>query len=200
MDGASGLLACLEQHRGELARFLAARCGDAGEAEDLLQDLWLKVAGLTPGPVTNPRAYLFRMANNLVLDRARARRRDMARDRAWIDADGPSPETIEDRPDPALPADEALAREQEAALVRAAIDRLPPGAARAFRLCRIEGRKLEETAGILGISRSGVEKHLALAMKNLRADLIDCGFFAAAASSSHKAAVRRDGASAEHER
>ena len=197
---ASGLSAFVEQHRAELARFLAARCGNAALAEDLLQDLWIKASSQSAGPVANPRAYLFRMANNLVLDHRRAEHRAMARDRAWIEEDGPAPAEAEDRADPALPADEAIARDQEAALVRAAIGRLPPGAQRAFQLCRIEGRKLEEAAGMLGISRSGVEKHLALAMKNLRADLANCGLIGSAASKMHKATDRGVGTPMEHER
>ena len=67
-----GLEGLLDTHRAELLRFLAARCGDASEAEDLFQELWLKVRAASPGPVANGRAYLFRAANNLVLDRVRA--------------------------------------------------------------------------------------------------------------------------------
>jgi len=196
----SGLSAYVEQYRAELARFLAARCGDAALAEDLLQDLWIKAASQPAGPIANPRAYLFRMANNLVLDHRRAEHRAMARDREWIEADGPAPAEAEDRADPAMPADEAIAREQEAEIVRAAILRLPPGAQRAFRLCRIEGRKLEEAAQILGISRSGVEKHLAVAMKNLRAELSDCGLGRPTASGRYGTPGRGAGTSTEHER
>lgn len=188
-DGA-GLAGLFGQHRAELARFLNARCGDSGDAEDLLQELWIKASGQPAGPIANPRAYLFRMANNLVLDRLRGQRRAMARDREWIDTDGPAPGEVEDRVDPSMPADEALARKQEAALVRKAIAALPPGAQRALQLCRIEGRKLEEAAGILGISRSGVEKNLALAMKRLRSELIDCGLVGTAASNTHEAPNR----------
>lgn len=199
----SGLSAFVEQHRGELSRFLASRCGDAALAEDLLQDLWIKASSQAPGPVANPRAYLFRMANNLMLDHLRARQRAMVRDREWIESDGagsgPGSGEAEDRADPSLPADEAIAREQEAELVRAAISQLPPGARGAFQLCRIEGRKLEEAAAILGISRSGVEKHLAVAMKNLRASLADCGLIGSAASSRHRT-TPGTGTPMEHER
>ncbi|MBO0750421.1 MAG: hypothetical protein J2O44_08340, partial [Porphyrobacter sp.] len=99
VDG--GLAALLEAQRTELLRFLAARCGDAAEAEDLLQELWLKAATAASGPVANGRAYLFRMANNLVLDRARARRRAMRRDRAWLERDEALPGVVDERPDPA---------------------------------------------------------------------------------------------------
>ncbi|MBD3730684.1 MAG: sigma-70 family RNA polymerase sigma factor [Sphingomonadales bacterium] len=181
-EAGGGLAATLAAHRGELLRFLAARCGDAAEAEDLIQDLWFKAGAQPATPVANPRAYLFRMANNLVLDQRRARRRAMARDRGWLEADGIPAHAVQDRADPAEPTDEALAREQEAALVRQAIADLPPGARRALEMFRIEGRSHAEIAQELGISRSGVEKNLARAMKMLRAALADCGFFGPAAS------------------
>ncbi|WP_293841182.1 sigma factor-like helix-turn-helix DNA-binding protein [Sphingopyxis sp.] len=50
-----------------------------------------------------------------------------------------------------------------------------------MRLHRFDGHGQAEVAAIMGISRSGVEKHLALAMKHLRDALADCGFFDAAA-------------------
>lgn len=177
----AGLAALVGTYRAELRAFLAARCGDANEAEDLLQELWLKVTGHPAGPVANGRAYLFRAANNLVLDRLRGRQRTMRRDRAWLDEDGQGG-TIDDRPDPAPRADEILLRDEEAAIVRGAIASLPPGARRALELHRIEGHGQAEVARIMGISRSGVEKHLATAMKHLRRSLADCGYFGPAAS------------------
>lgn len=179
---AAGLAGLLEQHRPELLRFLAARCGDPDAAQDLLQELWLKLADADPGPVANGRAYLMRMANNLVLDRLRASRRAMARDRRWLEDGGAAASAVVERPDPAPQADAVLLEKEEHALLAQAIARLPDGARRALQLYRFEGRKQHEIAEIMGISRSGVEKHLALAMKHLRDALSDSGFFGAAAS------------------
>ena len=155
----------------------------AAEAEDVLQELWLKLDGLATGPIGNGKAYLFRMASNLVLDRRRGRMRAMQRDRGWIAEEaGGEPEAPEDRADPAQPADEAIARQQEAEVLHRAIAALPPGARRALQLYRFEERGQAEIAEIMGISRSGVEKHLALAMKMLRNALSDCGAYGSAAS------------------
>lgn len=159
-----------------MLRFLAGRCSDAGEAEDLLQDLWIKASGQPAGPIANGRAYLFRMANNLVLDRRRAQQRAMRRDHAWLEDAVGNVTLPGDRPDPAPQADEELARRQEAELLRQAIESLPPGARRALQLHRLEGHPQGEVAQIMGISRSGVEKHLALAMKHLKKSLVACGF------------------------
>jgi RNA polymerase sigma factor (sigma-70 family) len=181
-ENESGLAALLEAERGALLRFLAARCGDPAEAEDLLQELWLKAALTPTGPIANGRAYLFRMANNLVLDRARTRRRAMRRDRAWIDRDQPAQGAVELQRDPAPDAEAGLIDAQEAQVVRQAIETLPAGARRALLLYRFEGRGQADIAQIMGISRSGVEKHLALAMKHLRRSLGDCGYLETAPS------------------
>lgn len=177
-----GLAILFDSHRAELLRFLIARSGVREEAEDLLQELWIKASTQATGPVANGRAYLFRMANNLVLDQRRARHRAMTRDWNWLDAEGGGGLAPEDRPDPAMPADEAIARKQEAVLLEQAISALPPGAQRALRLHRLEGLGQAEVAQVMGISRSGVEKHLAVAIKHLRNSLADCGLLATAAS------------------
>jgi RNA polymerase sigma-70 factor (ECF subfamily) len=182
--GASGLALVLEENRRALLQFLAARCGSADEAQDLLQELWFKVGAQPSGPIAAPRAYLFRMANNLVLDQARGRQRAMRRERVWLETEnGGVAAAVEDRRDPGEPADEALVRRQEAEILHEAIAALPEGAGRALRLYRFDGLGQSEIARVMGISRSGVEKHLALAMKRLRAALVGCGLFEGAASS-----------------
>lgn len=181
---ASGLALVLEEQRGPLLQFLTARCGSADEAQDLLQELWIKVSAQPTGPIASPRAYLFRMANNLVLDGVRGRQRAMRREHAWIEAQSAGiVQPPEDRADPSDLADEVIVRKQEAEMLRKAIAELPEGAGRALRLYRLEGLGQGDIAEIMGISRSGVEKHLALAMKRLRAALVDCGVFNTVASS-----------------
>jgi len=182
----AGLAALVGTYRADLRSFLVARCGDSSEAEEILQELWLKVSGVPAGPIANARGYLFRVANNLVLDRLRARHRAMRRDRLWVeDASGGWP--AEDRSDPTPAADEVLLREEEARVLHEAIAALPAGARRALELHRFENHEQAEVARIMGISRSGVEKHLATAMKHLRRALADCGYFDAVASIGHGA-------------
>jgi len=178
----AGLAGLLAAHRAELLRFLAARSGDAGEAEDLLQELWLKASLTAAGPVANGRAYLFRMANNLVLDRSRERQRAMRRDRDWLERNEAAPAAVEAMADPSPGADAGLIEAEEADLLSQAIMSLPHGARRALLMYRFEGLGQAEIARVMGISRSGVEKHLAVAMRHLRQKLADCGFFVAAPS------------------
>lgn len=170
-----GLKALFMAHRAELVRFIRARSGDAVEVDDLMQDLWLKLAKLNPGPIANGRAYLFRMTNNLVLDHRRSKQRAMSRDRQWSDADGDFGLSPIERADPALTAEDALCRDQEIAALRDAIAKLPPRSQIALIQYRLEGLSQAEIAKQMGISRSGVEKHLAIAMRHLKNAMEDCG-------------------------
>jgi len=164
----SGLLLLYTQHRAELLRFARARCGDAAEAEDILQELWLKLRTLCIGPVSRGRPYLYQMVNNLVLDRVRERRRRARRDRDWTAQALPGEALVGEIAAPEPPALDVLVEAEDLERLKAAIDALPEAARRAFCLHKIEGWSHAEVAGHLGISRSGVEKHMAVAMKHLR--------------------------------
>jgi RNA polymerase sigma factor (sigma-70 family) len=168
----AGLVLLYTQHRAQLMRFLCARTGDAAEAEDIVQELWLRLRNQRVGPIANGRAYLFQMANNLALDRVRERQRRARRDRLWTEtvqleaaAQG---EVAAPGPQPA----EELIDQEELQQLAAAVAALPEGARRAFWLHKIEGWSHAEVAARLGISRSGVEKHIALAMRHLRRTLL----------------------------
>lgn len=167
-----GLRALYQLHAASLRRFLHARTGSADLAGDLMQELWLRLDGVADGPVVDGRAYLFRMAQNLMLDQLRERRRRDGRERAWaevtLDQRADAPEPVETT----TALDIAIGREEVRRLARA-IDRLPAGAQRAFRLHKLEGLSHAETAERLGISRKGVEKHMATAMQHLRRLLDD---------------------------
>lgn len=160
-------------HRADLMRLLLARVGDQAEAEDLLQELWLKVRQNPSGPVQHGKAYLFRMAQNLVIDRLRERHRRMARERRWSDETTDFPAAGSEPIDRCGTAEDAMLDREEIAALVSAIASLPEGARRAFELHKLQGMSHGEVAAVLGISKSGVEKHMAVAMKYLRRALMD---------------------------
>lgn len=164
----TGLAELYQLHRAELLRFLVARTGDPAEAEDAVQELWLKLGTAQTGPIANGRSYLFRMAHNLVLDRVRANARRSARERRWSDTEhGPMPRSGEIA-DGRRNAEQEMEDRDEAARLASAIANLPEGARRVLRMHKIEELSHGEIAARLGISKSGVEKHMAVAMKYLR--------------------------------
>lgn len=164
------LLAAYLERRANLVRFLAARAGSRAVAEDLAQELYLRLAGRDRGePVTNPTALLYRMAHNLMLDRARGEARSAAREAAWRQTARTEIAGVEVADEP--PADEAAASAQRLRLLIAAVADLPPQAGRAFRLHKLEGLSQAETARAMGLSVKGVEKHVSAALKALTARL-----------------------------
>lgn len=169
----SDLSGLFGHHRAELLRFLIARTGDPAAAEDILQDVWVRAGRQPPASIEHWRAYLFRTANNLVIDRARARRRREVRDRQWSEAQHGPVNEVEEVADPAEPADRTIESREEAERIARALAALPDGARRVFELHKIDELSHAEVAARLGISRSGVEKHMAVAMKHLRRALAD---------------------------
>jgi RNA polymerase sigma factor (sigma-70 family) len=169
-DADDPLLAAYLERRANLVRFLAARAGSLAAAEDLAQDLYLKLAARDRGEaVGNPAAMLYRMALNLMLDRARGEARSAARDTAWRQVERTELGGVDVADEP--PADEAAASAQRLRQLVAAVRELPPQAGRAFRLHKLEGLSHAETARAMGLSVKAVEKHVSAALKALTVKL-----------------------------
>lgn len=167
-----GLSRVYHENRADLFRLLVARTGAPSEAEDLLQELWLKVQQQPPVEVLHARAYVFRMAQNLVTDRLRARQRRMVRERRWSDETTDFAASSYEQVDRARTAEQLLLDREDVATLVSAVANLPEGARRAFELHKIDGCSHADVAQTMGISKSGVEKHMAVAMKHLRRALM----------------------------
>jgi RNA polymerase sigma factor (sigma-70 family) len=176
MDGAGGadrptdLVAAYMARRDDLTRFFAARLRSMTAAEDLVQDLYLRVASLElDAPVENPSAYMYRLASNLMLDRLRSDRRSVARDASWLQGSRTEVggESVVDSPS----AEQSVYARQRLALVAEAIADLPPKTRKAFELHKLKGMTQEETAQELGVSRKTVEKQISTALQRLMARL-----------------------------
>jgi RNA polymerase sigma factor (sigma-70 family) len=160
------LLDVFLQKRENLVLFLAARLRSMATAEDLVQDLYLKVAAMEPqAEVRAPVALLYRMAANLMVDHVRSDQRASQRNAQWRR----ETHVIHDGQDivaePA--ADEALAAKQRARQLAEAVAELPPQMGRAFRLHKLEGLSQAETAQAMGVSRKMVEQHIGVAVRRL---------------------------------
>lgn len=158
------------EKRANLVRVFAAKLRSVSEAEDLIQDLFLKVQALGEVEVEGDgSALLFRMANNLMLDRLRSQTRASARDGGWRSLQGAvlGDQQVADIPS----AEEIVAGRQRLQLMMAALDTLPPQVARAFKLHKLDGLSHAETAIAMGVSRSSVEKHISAALRALMAKL-----------------------------
>ena len=164
--GGQSLLDTYLARRPELVRFFALRLRSPAAAEDVVQDIYVRLTALDPkAEIYNPVGYLYRLGSNLMLDRLRGDRRTAVRDASWRDSNRTlvGAEEIADEPD----AEQAVAARQRLAAVVAAMRELPAQTQRVFRMHKFDGLSHPEVAQALGISRSAVEKHVMAALKLL---------------------------------
>ena len=167
------LQALAERHHQPLLRHVRGKVANIGDAEDIAQEVWLRAAGPAParsGAIGNVRAWLYRVAANLVVDHHRraARRAEVAvADEALAAVPDP-------RPDPEL----ALLTRDELRRIAAILQAMPERPREVFRLRRVEGLSFADIGRRLGITRQTVHDHMlrALVVLQLAAnDEIDPG-------------------------
>jgi RNA polymerase sigma-70 factor (ECF subfamily) len=165
----SVLLATYLERREALQRYFTLRLGSGEAAEDLVQDIYFKIASGAADEIANPAAFLYRLGVNLMLDRLKHQRRARARDRGWAETHSVrlGGEVVTDAP----AADDALASRQRLAKMIEAIEELQPACRQAFRLHKLDGLSHAETAAAMGVSKSTIEKHISAALKHLLAKL-----------------------------
>lgn len=137
-------------------------------AEEVVQDLYLKIAALDPDyDVDNPTAFLFRSGTNIWLNRIRGAGRDQRRSGQWVESHHTSlgDDVIVDEPS----AEAQVSARQQLDQIRSALAELPDKTQSIFQLHKIDGLNQADVALKLGISKSSVEKHLASALKFLLA-------------------------------
>lgn len=148
------------QMRPALVKYFRRKCGNVDEAEDLAQDVLLRVLRHAHWESTDQaRGYIFRAAVNRWHDRGRMTVTHGVTVE-WNEADipdwneGNSPEHV-------------LTVEQELNRVAAALHELDERTRDVLMLIRLEQMKYAEAAQMLGISVSTVEKELIKALAHL---------------------------------
>src|SRR5262245_61245388 len=78
----SDLIVLFQAFYDDLLRLVTARTGNPDRAADIVQDIYFRLAAAQAAGqvVTNPRAYVFRMAANLAIDDGRRLTRTRQRD------------------------------------------------------------------------------------------------------------------------
>jgi RNA polymerase sigma-70 factor (ECF subfamily) len=145
-------------------RFLYRLCGHRALAEDLTQDVFLKVWRAAPGwqPLGKVSTWLFQIAKRHWWNEAAKRRRRRT-------VRGEAPDGVPDGASAeAAPGVERLARAEAAAAVAEALAGLSPRLRLVFVLLRLEGRSLAEAAEIAGIPVGTVKSRAAAAEAALR--------------------------------
>lgn len=148
----------------DLRAFVRSRIGDPEAAEDVLQDVYLKIHSRIGTLRDEERigSWVFRVARNAVTDHYRAKR--------------PAQELGEVPEEPPDPEDEDLERGLSKA-VRDMMEGLPPEHREALYLTEYEGLTQRELAERLGIGLSGAKSRVQRARTRLKAMLLDCCHF-----------------------
>lgn len=147
-------------HEPALRTWLMRRTVQDIDADDIVQESYALLAELsTVDHISNPRAYLFRTAQSLILQQIR--RANVVSIQAIEDL-----EHFEARSDAPSPEEEVSDR-RELQRLADALATLPSRCGEAFRLRRIEGMTQREVASNMKLSESTVEKHIGKALRIL---------------------------------
>lgn len=144
-------------HQPALVAYVRSLVDSPPVAADIVQETWARaIPSLRSGKVENPRAFLYRVARNLVNDRAR----DSIKWQPWVAHEEAGLAVADDTPDPerhALAADRLRT-------IRELVDDFPPRCREIFAMRKFEGLDQAEIAARLGITRGAVEKQLRIAL------------------------------------
>ncbi|MFF5934643.1 sigma-70 family RNA polymerase sigma factor [Streptomyces sp. NPDC012508] len=163
MDSAA--IDLFEASRGRLASLAYRLLGSAADAEDAVQDTFLRWQAADRGYVEVPEAWLTKVVTNLCLDRLRsAQARHERAAGVWL------PEPLLEG-DPMLgPADTVEQRESVSLAVLTLLERLSPVERAAYVLREAFAYPHAEIAGILDITESASQQHVHRARRRVAAE------------------------------
>ncbi|WP_454890259.1 RNA polymerase sigma factor [Sphingopyxis chilensis] len=157
-EGTMSLDEMFRVHGPNLLGYLRRHAGDDAAA-DLMQDVFVRAAGSRQrNSLVNPGGFLRRVAKNLLIDRARKRKRDnvvlLPLQEEWDAMSAPEQEH-------GLHVTDALKEYEQA------IRTMPEKTRRVFLMRRVDGLSYREIHEQLGISISTVEYHMVRALGHL---------------------------------
>lgn len=171
----TALAALYDRYASLILGFLARLLGAGGEAEEVLQEVFLQAwrqAGSYRRELSSPRGWLLMLARSRALDRLRSAQASRRREEAlWAD----EPQTIAPIGCDRLESDERRPQ------VRLALGELPPDQRQAIELAFFEGLSHTQIAARLGAPLGTVKSRVLLGMRKLR-QLLAAGQAAAVAS------------------
>ena len=147
-------------HESSIRRWLTYRWDNAIDVEDVLQEAYCRIAGLTSVEhIGSGKAYFRKIAHNVANDivrHAKVANLRSVTEIAWQDV-------FDDEP----LADRAVEARQELERAHAILSKLSWTARRVIELRRFEGLSQRETAQQLGVSESVVENHIVRGIRSV---------------------------------
>ncbi len=157
------------EHRTYLRGVAYRMLGSLADAEDVLQDAYLKVSRSPPEEVKDPRAYLRTVVLRLCLDQKKSAR--MKREHyvgPWLPEPVLDASSISDRP---LSPGQRLSLHEDVSLaLLVSLERLSPNERAAFLLHDVFDSSYAEIATLLGRDESACRQLVSRARKQIRSD------------------------------
>ncbi len=144
------------ENRDSLVRYLRHHLDDLSAADDIAQESFIRFFQCRSQgeQIAQPKAWLFRVAHNLLVDYGRKRRPDLLDDDGW------------------LRVESQMTRSSGSMEARAQVSQLPWHRLTAVEMeclqLRAEGLKFREVGEVLGITISTVASYVARAVKKLQ--------------------------------
>ncbi len=164
----------LRKYRSPLVNYLGRMVGDFATAEDLAQEVFLRVyrARSQYAPSAKFTTWIFRIATNLALNArrdGRYRQLEVSIQQAGRSEDGDR--RVLEIPDAQPGAEQNLLARDRTALIRRAVEELPEKQRVAVLLHKYEEMDYDQIAGILNCSESALKSLLFRAYETLRIKL-----------------------------
>src|SRR3954447_13458141 len=156
------LATAFEAERARLVRVAYGQLGSLAEAEDVVQDAWLRLQRVDAGEIRDLEGGLVTTVSRLALDTLRSAR---VRREAYVGPWLPEP-IVSDEPGPAERA--AQAEEVSLALL-VVLESLSASERSAFVLHDVFGYSFDEVAAALGVSSAAARQHASRARKAVEA-------------------------------
>lgn len=158
----------VRQEQGRLWNFIRRRVPDAGDAEDILQDVFYELveAYRMMRPIEQVGAWLFRVARNRITDRFRKKKPELFTDQA---VSGEQSLSFEDLlPSPDAGPEAVYARSVMLEELEDALDELPDEQREVFLATEFEGHGFRELAEQAGVSINTLLSRKRYAVQHLR--------------------------------
>lgn len=143
-------------HHGWLQGWLRRKLGDACDAADLAQDVFVRLLHREPCQIREPRSYLGTIANGLLIDHWR--RREL--ERAWL-------ETLAQLPEAQTPSPESRLQFLQTLMeIDRLLDGLKPKVRQAFLWAQLEALTCRQIAERLDVSLATAERYICTALRH----------------------------------
>ena len=162
MDADDWLTGQFEQHRPRLYGLCYRMLGSPAEADDALQDAWVRASGAGPDDVDNPGGWLTTVVSRVCLNRLRSR---AARPEDPAGMHVPDPVVSRDVP---TPADEAVLADSVSLALLVVLDLLAPAERLAFVLHDMFDLPFEQIAALVDRSPAAARQLASRARRRVR--------------------------------